>query len=396
MACAAFVCAGLAGCQGESEKLSDGPPTKIAPPVAAKSTDSDAAAETGDPPEKKAEPDAPPVAAVRTLLREMEAGNLESLADFLPESYSRNLQALVQSLVKKTPDDVWQRLRGVIQKVVAVLKRQSEDASNGDDDVEGKKLAAALDQLSQEENWDRSRLPTWDLRSLLQGPASTLLSAWQRGSTNHATLLSETDVRLVEMDGENATLELRSDLDAEPQQVEFARVEGKWIPKSLSENWPAMLETALEKLSAVEETQLAEWAVRIKPVLLQIEGTLDQMIQAERPEEVQLGWWQIQSLLVQARQELLEPGAPPRVEVRIAGELTDETLTELLEQLQSATDHPELAEYVTFPTADGTAIQISPVKDLDDFVKRLSSVTVKSRNDEDRRIEVVFEPQRIP
>ncbi len=388
------ICVGVCGCQGQSAPPV-APPTKTAPPVisAAPEPEEDPAAKTK--PQKPAEPDAPPVAAVRTLLREIEAGNLAALAAFLPKSYGEQLESLLRSFVEKTPDDVWQRLHAVLLKAVTVLKKQS--ASAPDDDLtsdERKKLAAALDQLAEEATWDRANWKSWDLSSLLQGPASTLFAAWQRSSSTNATLLSETDVRLVELNGDRATLEIRSELDAEPEKVEFVLVEGKWIPKSLAESWPAAMEQALEKLKGVDEAQVAEWAGHIKPLLLQVEGTLEQMLRAERPEEAQLGWWQIQSLLVQGRQDLLEPGPPPRVEVRVTGELSDDALSDLLDRLQQATDHPDLAEYVTFPTATGTSIQISPVKSFDEFVKRLTFAKIKSQSADERNVEIEFAPEK--
>src|SRR4029079_7652242 len=147
--------------------------------------------------------------------------------------------------------------------------------------------------------------------TLLKGPASTLLVAWQQGASSNATLLSETNVHLASLDGAHAVLDLRSALDAEPQPAEFVEVEGKWIPKSLSDSWSATIGKAATRLSDLSEEDIAAAALQIGPLLLQIEGTLDQMIRAERAEEVQLGWWQIQSLIVQARQELLEPGPAP-------------------------------------------------------------------------------------
>lgn len=387
----ALICAGLSACQSRTTPT-QAPPNKTAPAIAESPEDAPPPKKVKPPPE----PDSPPVAAVRSLLRDVEHGHLEALAEFLPASYGKDLESLSRTLVEKLPDDVWLRLHSIVSKAVTVLKKQPEFAGEAaaENDADRQKLLAALDSLSQEETWDRSRWKNWDFRTLLKGPASTLLAAWQQGASTNATLLSETNVHLASLDGDHAVLELRSALDAEPQTAEFVQVEGKWIPKSLSDGWPATIGKAVTRLADLSEEDVAEAAGPIGPLLLQIEATLNQMIRAERPEEVQLGWWQIESLIVQARQELLEPGPAPRVEIRLASEVSEDELTDLLEQLRQATDHPDLTEYVTFPTTAGMVIQLSPVGNLDEFLNRLTFVTVKSHDAEKRAVEIERKPQK--
>src|SRR5262249_40367407 len=155
------------------------------------------------------------------------------------------------------------------------------------------------------------------------GPVSAMLAAWQSVASSPATLSAQTTVKLVKLEGDRATLELRSALDAEPRTVEFVQIEEKWIPKSLADSWPSTIGRAVSQLSEVTDEQSHAVASRITPVLLQIGVILDQMREAERPEELQLGWWQIQSLVLQARQQWVEPGPAPRIEIRVAGQLTD-------------------------------------------------------------------------
>lgn len=387
----ALICAGLSACQSRTPTATQAPPNKTAPAIVESPEDKPPPKKVKPPPE----PDSPPVAAVRGLLRDVEHGHLEALAEFLPASYGKDLESLSRTLVEKLPDDVWLRLHSIVSKAVTVLKKQPEFVgAAAENDADRQKLLAALDSLSQEETWDRSRWKDWDFRTLLRGPASTLLAAWQQGASTNTTLLSETNVHLASLDGDHAVLELRSALDAEPQTAEFVQVEGKWIPKSLADGWSATIGKAVTRLSDLSEEDVAEAAGHIGPLLLQIEATLNQMIRAERPEEVQLGWWQIQSLIVQARQELLEPGPSPRVEIRLAGELSEDELSELLGQLRHVTDHPDLTEYVTFPTTTGMVIQLSPVGNVDEFLNRLTFVTVKSHDTKSRSVEIERKPQK--
>ena len=124
-------------------------------------------------------------------------------------------------------------------------------------------------------------------------PERSLLAAWQTVVQTPAAISPQTSIRLLESNGETAKLEIRSALDAEPRPVEFVLVEKKWIPKALAESWPRALERANAQLAEVTDEQSAQIAGRITPLLLQIAGVLDQMANADRPEELQLGWWQI-------------------------------------------------------------------------------------------------------
>lgn len=379
-----LIACGFAGCQ---QRTNPTPPVKSAPAMV---TDAGGAANSQPSPDQIRESEEPvpaPVAAVKTLLSDVEAGKLESLADFLPESYVQDLESLLQSAVKKTPDDVWQRLHAIVGKV-AQLSEQRPDLFVGESPANQQHWKGVLSILADDAAWDRTQVKDADLRKLLQTASAKLRSARQPEASSNATLLSQTNVRLEKTQGDQATLTLQSPLDKEPRSVEFVLVDGKWIPKSLADAWPATIGKVLHGLNSVSDGTLAEISRRLGPALLQIEGTLDQMLKAEQPEEVQLGWWQIQSLLVQARQDLFEPGPPPRVELQLAGDVSDEQLTKLLEQLVEIADVPEVAEYLTFPSATGTVIQLSPVADFDEFVKRLTFVVVKSADAGTRRAEI--------
>ena len=76
----------------------------------------------------------------------------------------------------------------------------------------------------------------------------------------------------------------------------------------------------------------------------------------------------------------------------MSDEPTDEQLTDLLNRLVEATDQPEAGEYLTFPSAAGPVIQVSPVADVDEFVQRLTFVTIQSADSEQRRIGIELKP----
>jgi hypothetical protein len=386
---AAMLCGGLSACQGRAPDRA-APPSRTAPPLAG-----DVAPETATPEERPADPDSPAAAAVLRVLRDVDAGRLEALADFLPEPYLRDVEALVRTAAEKLPDELWTRLRIIVAKGTEVLKKSppGETADESETALFRERLAAALDPLADEAAWDRTRWRTFDLRSFLKGPASSTFLAWRDLSPANASLLSNTLVRALEAGEDRALLEFQAPHDPEPRPVDFLLLDGKWIPKSLAEGWDDAVRTGKQRLDEWDADRMARLTEQLRPSLMQIESTLDQMLDAERPEELQLGWWQIQSLLLQARQAVVQRGPPPYVEIRLAGDVTDADLTDLLEQLVQTADDPAAAEYVTLPTVTGTVIQLSPVENVAEFLRRLSFATVKSHDATARSVVIERRPK---
>ncbi len=391
----------LIGCQGQSPLSTEAPKNQTAPALA------DSETQSPDNPKETArnslpaEPDSPPVAAVRAVLQGVEAGRLEVLAEFLPASYQEDVEALVRVGAEKMPDEVWTRLHALAVRGAALLNQhphlgEPADAPAADDAEFRDKLAGVLKTLTNDRAWDRTQWQSFQLSSFLKETGSEAFTAWQNLSPAKSTVLRETTIRLRLLDGDQAMLEFQSPLEEEPRPVEFILFEGKWIPKSLADAWEETVRKGRTDLEQLDAGRIAELADRFRPKLLQIERTLDQMLAAERPQQVQLGWWQIQSLLLQGWQEWAGAGPPPRVEIRIAGELTDDELTDLLAEFVQAADQPDAAEYVTFPASAGTVIQLSPVENFEAFLQRLVFVDVKGHDVQGRSVDVVRKGRTAP
>lgn len=390
---------GLFGCQDQTSSTS-APPTQTAPALSQPEIKPSEEAVAARQPERAAEPEAPPVAAVRSVLQGVEDGRLEVLADFLPDSYQHDVAAIVHLIADKTPDDAWTRWKSVAEKGTELLRRKPElgaqlagGPSVPDSEEFRARLSAALDLLSDEAAWDRSRWRTFELRPFLKDSGSALFLAWQALSPPGSALLTQTKVRLLSAEGDTAVLEFRTPVDPEPRSVEFVQIEGKWIPKSLADGWETTVRAARSQLDQMDEARFARTAEKLEQVLSPLDSTLDQMLRSSRPEELQLGVWQVQSLLLQGLRDLEGAGPPPRVEIRVAGELSETELSELLDQLVAVSDHPDAAEYVTFPIGTGTVIQLSPVQNFEDFTARLTFVTVKSQDAAVRSVDVERKPK---
>ena len=215
-----------------------------------------------------------------------------------------------------------------------------------------------------------------------------MLLGWQAVAPPNSSLTAQTKIRLLKEEGSLAELEFRTPVDPEPRIVEFLQVDGKWIPKSLADGWATTVRAARTHFEQLDEAQLTKFADQLERVLTPMDSTLSQLLRSSRSEELQLGVWQMQSLLLQGYRNLQGTGPPPRVELRLTQEISDEELTDLLQQLVRICDQPDAAEYVTLPTGKGTLIQLSPVRNFDEFVSRLTFVTVQSQDAGKRSVEI--------
>lgn len=399
----ALVVAGyVVGCQNQTPS----PPKSVQPPTTP--AIGDGTEQTTTPPTSQPsseatqapeESDSPPIAAVKAVLQGVDAGHLEVIADFLPDSYQQEVTALVRTFAEKMPEEFWSQLQTLAQKTVAVLKKhpqltQPENIATAENAPFREKLQTALATLETPDIWSRNTWQSFELKSFLQGPGSAIFTAWQNLAATPASLTKETHLKLQQSEEDHAVIEFQSSLEAEPRPVEFVRIEGKWIPQSLSEGWAESVGKWSADLDRFDAAQVEKLAERIHPKLQQIERTLDQMATIDQSEKLQLGWLQIQSMLVQIRQEWAGAGPPPQVEIRVAGELTDNELTELLTQLIQIVDDPESAEYLTLPTATGTSIQLSPVEKIEEFVQRITFATVQRQDAGARTVDIERMPEK--
>jgi hypothetical protein len=377
------VCCALMGCQNRTPAPAS--PKNSPAAVAKHGSPSEAAvSETEEKPADQSEASAaPPVAAVERVLNGVDAGRLEAIADFLPEPYQQDVNAVVRTMAEKLPDELWTRLHSIAEKAAAVLKKTPQE--NAENQVG---FEAALDALTAPEAWDREGWRQFEVRAFLKGPASDAFAAWRKLSPANGSPLTATKVELVEQAGRRAVLKLQSPFDAKPREVPFVERDGKWIPEGLAEHWEQSVGTIARRLKDVDPQRMMETAAKLQPMLLQIEHTLDQMLASGKPEAIQLGWYQIQSLLEQGREALTPAGPPPRIAIRLVEAPSDKTLDELLDQLVQATGHPAEAEYLMFPTTTGMMIYLSPIDDFADFVRRLTFVRVKSQDEAERSVEI--------
>ena len=221
---------------------------------------------------------ATPDVALLEVLNGLSSNHPDALWDALPPSYQADLNNLTSRFAGRLHPEAWRWFsliakkggRLISQDDSSVALREPEErllewlASGDNGDLEQLKRPDLGKFLRS-----RGRLVMGDVRLLathvlsdpemiaaLRDMAGPLLDVFQDPSLLKATVKS--------VDGERCVLEIQLPApqailaDLYKVELEFARVEGKWIPQWLADNWAALMVAAGETIDAALPSELAQ------------------------------------------------------------------------------------------------------------------------------------------
>lgn len=311
------------------------------------------AAANGEPPTLVATaPDGTAEATFQQTLIAFQEGRLDAAYDFLPLTYQTDLEKLVHEFAEKMDAELWSNSFATLSKVGTLLKTK-------------KALILGLDQVKKSAIAP-SITPHWDtivagvqsvanceistVEGLKQADLRKLLSAVSQ-SLSGVPLPKFGDVKVhtISSDGDAAVLTYEESKNGESHQVEFVKVEGKWLPKSIVQAWQTGIADARARLAEMPGRIAA-----VKPGMLQqfeiVNGMLDQLQQAKTADEFSGAAGPLMFALVfsvrQAEQAVMDAAANPHrgppVHLVINRELTDDQLTKLKQAVLTFLDDPKI------------------------------------------------------
>jgi hypothetical protein len=221
----------------------------------------------------------------------------------LPASYQQDVTALIHDFAGAMDAELWNRSFGVVQKITLVLSekrelildhpmlqskvKDREEASKAWDEFVG-----ILDVVVNSDLSDLDRMKQFDVEQFLSGtgvdvahrfkgieafaPTDAVTGSFFGPSGAEATLISS--------EGDHAVV--RYQVSGQPATEEdFLRVEGKWIPAQMANEWESTIASAREQLAGFsgEEMQAKKQATLMQ--LAMIDGALDQLLATETPEQ---------------------------------------------------------------------------------------------------------------
>jgi hypothetical protein len=239
--------------------------------------------------------------AARTLVAALDEGNLGAAWDGLPAGYQKDLNDLVHDFAGRMDRQLWARGMRVLQSAGTVLATKGDDiaallkASGGNVDAETVKNLPALGKwllaVASSDMADLEKMKTTDLGVLLKqfsqasprgrsGPGIKARVVEQRGGTARVKLE-------VPANGAAGPAAALVNQVAGSEGVELVKVEGKWVPRRVAEQWKAGMAVAHKSAASLAEELSGGSKEPILALLGAVEGTLQDLRKAEGKEQFQ-------------------------------------------------------------------------------------------------------------
>jgi len=254
-----------------------------------------------------------PDAAARALQASVEAGNLRAVWDALPASYQSDVNEVIHTFATNMDVDVWRSGTAIFKKAVRVLKEKKEFI------LKQPALAASpVDTTAMTENWEPivgvletlagseltelEKLKTLDVGVFLDSTGKRIaeqLAALAKAADDKKLALNEfpgvpveamplanignAKFSTVKIEGDTATLRIENEGQTEEEEV--VRVEGKWLPKKMVDQWSEQMQAAKKTLTTEMPENLKKNKMAAMMPMQMIIGVLDNLLAAKTQQE---------------------------------------------------------------------------------------------------------------
>ena len=236
---------------------------------------------------------------IKAVATQLADSHPEILWEALPASYRADINELTATFAQKMDPQLYDRTMAVMNRAVQVLQEkkeiilQSETMAMTPGDAEekaqavGSALAMAQTFLDSEittlqglgaVNWENFLATTG--ASLMQQ-----VSAFQmEEGTNPMDELRALQVETLESSAETAKVRITAG-DEEPEEVEMVRVEERWVPAEMAEEWPDMMANARQKLEEMTPENMQQVKGQALMGLAMAEGLIEQVAAVDSVEQ---------------------------------------------------------------------------------------------------------------
>jgi hypothetical protein len=253
-----------------------------------------------------------PDAAFRLMQEAVQGGNFRVVWDSLPASYQKDVNDVIRTFGQNMDAALWRSGTGVVKKAVAVCKQKKEfilghpalsAAPVGEEVISGNwdTVVALLDTIVNSELTDLEKLKTFDVEQFIAGTGTKIsqqMVALTKALDGDGVRLDESfgEVAMVPLQfagakfstvsvaGDTAVVRVEKS-DGETEELEVVRVDGKWVPKSMADQWAEGIAAAKGFLSTELKTQLQENKAAMMLPMTMVGGVLDQLLAATTQDE---------------------------------------------------------------------------------------------------------------
>ena len=223
----------------------------------------------------------------------------EIIWEALPESYRADINEITSTFAEKMDPEVYDRAFALVMRAIEVLDDRKEiifasetftsTGANADEIRTGLSNAqwftatlkaseiATLEGLGKVD-WERFLATTG--AQMLEHAASIETGDGDKPLDDLDTL----EVETLNLSGDRATLRISSK-DHDPEEVEMARVEGRWIPAEMADEWSQKVEEASQRLAELTPENMAAQKTQIMMFFGMADALIEQIASLQTPEE---------------------------------------------------------------------------------------------------------------
>jgi len=242
-----------------------------------------------------------PSAAIQTITQGLNEGKPAVVWEAMPTSYQTDVTGLAHEFAANMDAEIYDKDFGILGKVTNVLKTKRDfflnSALTKNAPIDNEKLTtnwnALVDlftaitgsELNKLEN-----LKTIDIGKFLQEDGTKIFSKLRTVASmlpqegNPMDIFAGMEVEPVQSEGDSATVKI-SVPGEEPQEIEMMKVEGKWIPKDMAEDWSNMITAGKASLEDMTQNALAENKPKVVAMMAGVEAAIDQLAQSKTQQE---------------------------------------------------------------------------------------------------------------
>lgn len=240
-----------------------------------------------------------PSSAIQAITQGLNEGKPAVVWEAMPASYQTDVTGLAHDFAAKMDTEIYDKAFGMLGKATNVLKTKrdfflnsafmknvpidKEKLTSNWDTVADLFTAVTASELNKLEN-----LKTIDIGKFLQTDGTKILSKLRTVASiqegNPLEMLANIKVELVQSEGDSATVKVILP-DEEEDEIDMIKVEGKWIPKEMAEDWSKMIADGKAALEDMTQNALAENKPKVIGMMAGVEAAIDQLAQAKTQEE---------------------------------------------------------------------------------------------------------------
>ncbi len=240
-----------------------------------------------------------PDGTVIAIVEALHEKHPEILWSALPPSYRQDVSEITAGVAAKTDPDVYDHAFALLMRAFEVLDDQKDiiigSQTFQDSGADAEEVRAALSNtkaftsiLKGSEIATVAGLHNIDWERFLATTGAKLMERAEAIDTGEAVNPFEELVSIkaetITIDGDRATLRISS-REHDPEDVEMVRVEGRWIPADLADEWPEFVAGARQGLAEVTPETMAAQKTQIMMFLGMAEGFIDQVASLQTSEE---------------------------------------------------------------------------------------------------------------